>query len=127
VNLVSLTIADYYSFYNCTSLSSLNLPALDTVGDSCFYNCTALLTIDLPLLTTCQQSCFSNCYLLTSISLPSCTDLGGTVLDDAVFVGIIGSTISATFNSILETCDAGNPDGDIQYLSANNTVTISYV
>jgi hypothetical protein len=41
-----------------------------------------------------------------------------------VFDGIIGNIITLTVPLALMTCNGGNPDGDIQYLQANNTVTI---
>jgi hypothetical protein len=56
-----------------------------------------------------------------------CEDLGGSVGDDSVFNGIIGETITLTIAASRETCNGGNPDGDIVYLSANNTATINYV
>jgi len=68
--------------------------------------------------------CFSNCTALTTISLPSCTALGTTTGDNFVFSTIIGNTITLTVPSALMTCNAGNPDGDIVYLQANNTVTV---
>jgi hypothetical protein len=41
-----------------------------------------------------------------------------------MFYNISGETITLTVPSALMTCNSGNPDGDIQYLQANNTVTI---
>ena len=62
--------------------------------------------------------------ILTTINLPSCINLGKTVGYDNVFDSILGNTITLTVPSALTTCNSGNPDGDIQYLQANNTVTI---
>jgi len=59
--------------------------------------------------------------------MPLCADLGGTTGDDTVFGSIGGQTITLTIAASRETCDGGNPDGDIVYLSANNTATIIYV
>jgi hypothetical protein len=50
--------------------------------------------------------------------------LGASVLDNNVFATITGNNITLTVPSALMTCNGGNPDGDIQYLQANNTVTI---
>ena len=65
-------------------------------------------------------------YITTLIDLylPSCTDMGTSVGDNAIFNFITGDTITLTIPSALMTCNGGNPDGDIQYLVANNTVTI---
>jgi hypothetical protein len=81
-------------------------------------------TFNLPSLTIVDNACFFQCILVTTINLPSCTDLGATVGDNNVFNQILGNTITLTVPSALTTCNGGNPDGDIQYLQANNTVTI---
>ena len=127
INLPLLTTANDYCFGVCRSLTTINLPSLTTAGDYCFNGCINLKTINLPQLITADNNCFQNCVSLTTINLSSCTDLGGTVLDNQVFTGISGKTILATFNSLLATCNSGSPDGDIQTLVANNTVTITYV
>jgi hypothetical protein len=146
VDLPLLTTAGDHCFYECSSLTTISLPLLTTASSYCFYNCTSLTTIDLPLLTSLEfrffsgcislttislplvtiidQACFHNCDSLTTIDLPACTDLGGTVGYDYVFIGINDNTITLTVPSALMTCNGGFPDGDIQYLQANNTVTI---
>lgn len=40
---------------------------------------------------------------------------------------ITGKTITLTVPAALMTCNGGNPDGDIAYLQANNTVTVIQV
>jgi hypothetical protein len=84
-------------------------------------------TFNLPSLTIAGNGCFTYCVSVTTINLPSCTNLGKTVGDNDVFNYInlnLGNTITLTVPSALMTCNNGNPDGDIQYLQANNTVTI---
>lgn len=66
-------------FYNCSSLTSINLPSsITSLGDSCFYNCSRLTSINLPSsITSLGDWCFFNCSRLTSIDLPtSITSLG---------------------------------------------------
>ena len=126
-NFQSLTSAANSSFANCLNLISPSFPLLTIAGVGCFSNCTSLTTCNFPLLTTVGDYCFAGCTSLTTIDLPVCINLGSTVGDDAAFQDITGNTITATFNSVLATCDGGNPDGDIQYLDSNNTVTITYV
>jgi hypothetical protein len=128
IDLPSLTTAGNNCFNSCTSLTTIDLPSLTTTGEGCFGSVTSLTTINLPSLTTAGNGCFGNCTALTTINLPSCILLGSSTGDNGVFFNVsIGNTITATFNSVLETCDGGNPDGDIQYLDSNNTVTITYV
>jgi hypothetical protein len=112
----------------CLNITTINLPALVIAGDYAFSYCGRdgglLTTISLPLLTTVGAGCFSVMNTLTSINLPSCVNLGPTVGNDFVFFNMIGNTITLTVPSALMTADAGNPDGDIAYLQANNTVTV---
>jgi hypothetical protein len=146
IDFPSLQTAGDESFNQCYAATTVNLPNLTTIGDRCFVNAQSLInlslpslisagygafsfsfilsTIDLPNLTTLGANAMQLCGDLQVINLPSCTDLGGTVGDDSVFLTVIGSTITLTVPSALMTCNAGNPDGDIQYLQANNTVTI---
>lgn len=113
-------------FNNCVNLtdSFSLLSRVTEAGNYCFTNCVGFINLNLPLLITAGNYCFESCYSLTTINIPSCTDLGGTVGDDFVFSGINGNTITLTVSPGLMTCNSGSPDGDIQYLQANNTVTI---
>ena len=39
-----ITSIDNYSFYNCTSLTNISIPAsVKSIGDSAFWNCTSLI------------------------------------------------------------------------------------
>ena len=122
IDLPYLISADENCFANCTSLTSISLPLLETAGAGCFNGCISLPTVDLPLLETAGNYCFEYCTSLTSVYLPSCTNLGTTVGDDGVFDGITLQTITVIVPDALLTCNGGNPDGDLQYLIANNTV-----
>lgn len=124
IDLPELTTAGERSFYGCSQLTTINLSQLLTAGVACFNTCSLVETINLPSLTIAGNACFYQCLSLTTVNLPSCIDLGKTVGDDNVFNQILGNTITLTVPSALTTCNSGNPDGDIQYLQANNTVTI---
>jgi hypothetical protein len=112
------------SFSNCTSLISINIPNALVIGFGSFEYCISVTTFSFPLAQNLIFTVFAGCTSATSFSLPSCTNLGGNVLDNGVFSGIIGQTITLTVPSALMTCNAGSPDGDIQFLQTNNTVTI---
>jgi hypothetical protein len=134
INVPSLITAGNSCFTFCSLLTTINAPLLTTAGFQCFTGCTSLTTIDLPSLTAAGDVCFAFCTSLTTLNLPLCTALGsGTFVglssaaDNGVFGDIVGNTITATFNSALATNNGGLPDGDIQYLQSNNTVTITYV
>ena len=123
VSFPQLVSAGSFCFQDCSSLTSISLPHLTEIGSFCFLRCETLTTISLPQLATVAANCFQNCHGLASISLPQCTNLGGSVGNNEVFLGVTGNTISVTIPVALMTCNIGDPDGDIQYLVANNTVT----
>jgi hypothetical protein len=126
-NLPLLQNAAGKCFGDCSSAASFNFPSLQIAGEQCFQNCSSATTFNLPLAQQIGNQCFKSCTSATLFNLPSVINLGETVGDDSVFNGIIGNTISLTILPTLMTCNAGEPDGDIQYLQANNTVMITLV
>lgn len=60
-------------FYNCTSLTSINIPtSVTSLGAGCFYKCTSLTSIDIPSsVQILGYECFRDCTSLTSINIPS--------------------------------------------------------
>lgn len=125
ISLPSLiTISSSSFFEGCTLLSSVSLPVLQSMQLQGFKDCTSLAAILLPSITDIYLNNFYGCTELTNISIPSCTNLGGDTLENGVFALISGNIITLTVPAALMTCNAGNPDGDIQYLQANNTVTV---
>jgi len=97
-------------------------------GTDCFSSNAPLTTVILPeaIAFSGSGTFVSAGFLVPNITfyLPSCTNLGDTVLNNNVFNGVTGKTITLTVFASLMTCNSGNPDGDIQYLQANNTVTV---
>jgi hypothetical protein len=89
-----------------------------------FWLCADLISVYLPVCTYIDDATFDACTSLSTVSLPVCTNLGSSVFDDSVFSNITSNTITLTIPIALMTCNFGDPDGDIQYLQANNTVTI---
>ena len=98
------------------------------MGNAVFIQ-TGLTFINLPSCVTMLIGVFALCPSLATIILPLCTNLGGTVGDRHVFLTINGyQPVVLTVPVALQTCDAGNPDGDIVYLLATNPFsTIIYV
>lgn len=123
-NFPVLTTIGQTDFGSCYSLTSVNLPSVTSVGYYGFGECTALMDVQLPNVTYTEQGSFTLCSALTNLYMPSLTNLGASVGNNLVFLNIIGATLTFTIPAALMTCNAGNPDGDIQYLQANNTVTI---
>ncbi len=67
-----ITSIDNYSFYNCTSLTNISIPAsVKSIGYNTFENCTSLTSITIPnRVTSIDNYSFWNCASLTSISIP---------------------------------------------------------
>ena len=121
----------YNGAVNPVNILSIKGPAIvSIINDSAFYGCP-LTTIDLPsLVSITGNSTFRECYDIREINLPKCTQLGATTGDDNTFRDVGGQgPITAVFNSVLATCDAGSPDGDIVDFATYNagSLTITYV
>ena len=61
-----------YAFYNCSRLTSLNLPAgITSIGEGAFWDCSGLTSLTLPVgITSIGESAFAGCTGLTSLNLP---------------------------------------------------------
>jgi hypothetical protein len=121
-----LSYSGSYCFGACSSVTSFSLPSLTTANEGDFSFCESATSFNLPLMTSISEYGFENCISATSFYLPSCTNLGATVENNNVFINytMISNTITLTVPSALMTCNSGDPDGDIEYLQANNTVTV---
>lgn len=145
VDTLALT-ANSQSFRGCSNLTYFSAPILTTIGSNCFaFNSGALsyniplvtnignasfignglvVSFSFPLATTLGNTIFDDCVSAVSFDLRAVTNLGGTVANNNVFRDIIGNIITLTVPSAQMTINGGAPDGDIQYLQANNTVTV---
>lgn len=68
-----------YTFQQCESLTSANLPDLSEVkelGESCLNYCPCLTELSLPKLETAGNSCFSSDYNLRKLELPKLKLIG---------------------------------------------------
>lgn len=80
----------YYAFYECDSLTSVDLSSLTTVGEygGCFAfsSCTNLMSVDLSSLTTVDthglQNAFYKCESLMSVDLSNLTTVDTHGLND---------------------------------------------
>ena len=79
-----------YAFYDCSGLTSLNLPAgITSIGNQAFQFCSGLTSLTLPTgITWIGSYAFCNCSGLTSLNLPA----GITKIYDFAFNGCRGLT-----------------------------------
>lgn len=101
--------------------------SISGVANSGFFNCNNLTTVSLPNCIFIDDGAFFSFVSnsLVNISIPVCTSLGTTIFDNGVFTPNVGNTITLTVPvALMNAQGPGIPDGDIQYLQANNTVTV---
>ena len=129
-----VTSLGYMCFYDCRSLTSINLPSsITSLGDYCFQNCSSLTSIELPSgitsfgrrcffncgnlksvyladgITSLGESCFEWCSSLTSINLPSgITSLGESCFDGCSSLTSINlpSSITSLGNFCFQNCSS---------------------
>ena len=73
IKIYGVTSLGVLCFYNCTGLTSIEIPSsVTSLGNSCIRGCTGLTSIEIPSsVTSLGDSCFYDCTGLTSITIPS--------------------------------------------------------
>jgi len=103
-SMLSVITAEYYAFKSSDFPGGIyNFPNLEYIGDNGFDE---IPRTDL------------------TFYIPKCTSIGSTTGNNSVFFALNNQNVVITIPASVMTCNAGNPDGDIQYLQAHNTVTI---
>lgn len=87
VNLEKVNIdgakTTYATFYGCTSLKSLSLPNVTSIGGYTFNGCTSLESLDLPKVTTIGQNDFTGCTALKYLHFgPNISDISNLSISD---------------------------------------------
>ena len=113
----SVTSIGDYAFYNCSSLTSIDIPnSVTSIGDDAFYYCSSLTSVTIPnSVTSIGNGAFCACSALTSVTIPnSVTSIG----DDAFYdcSSITSITIPNSVTTIGESA--------FNYCSSLTSVTI---
>jgi len=119
----NLIWAGLLCFADCT-MNIFDFLYLETAGVACFQDCQLTTVFNLPVAKSIGQFGFARCYDAITFNLSSMVALGETVVGNYVFYEVYDQTITLTIPAALMTCNGGNPDADITYLQANNTVTV---
>lgn len=104
-NLVSVDLSHYVNslgfgnFFNCSNLETVNFGSrskINEISDYCFYNCSSLNNILLPdTVASIGDNSFGNCTSLTSITIPKAT----TYIANNAFLNSPDVTIRGYFDS----------------------------
>ena len=81
----SVTSIGGRAFYNCSGLTSINIPnSVTNIGNDAFRDCSSLTSINIPnSVTSIGSSAFEYCIGLTSITIPnSVTSIGVCAFQD---------------------------------------------
>ena len=82
VNLPQLTRIDQYAFQVCTSLAELTLDNVEAIDLAAFYGCTSLETLKLPACTRFGNYIVTGCKALTRIEATATGDFADLSGDD---------------------------------------------
>ena len=119
----ALRIIGDYAFYNCTSLSNINIPSgVRSIGKQSFCNCVGITALELPdTLVEIKEAAFSFCSSLASINLPE----GLEIIEEEAFLDCSALTeiaipmgITAIGEETFYNCSA------LTSVSIPNTVTL---
>jgi len=86
-SLVSVVLPSVISigdeaFEGCSALANVHFPNVTDIGFRAFWRCSALVDVSLPSVVTLAPGVFEGCSSLTSVSIPK-----ATAIDDITFSG----------------------------------------
>ena len=76
IDLPNVTSIGSYAFDSCSSLTSIYLPKVTSIDSNAFYYCSSLTSIDVSNVTSIGSNAFDSCSSLTSIDLSNVTSIG---------------------------------------------------
>lgn len=82
VDLPAVDTLDSFAFRSCTSLTDVNLPSVVTVGNGSFCKCTKLKSLALPAATSIGQLAFSGATSLEKVVLPLTASIDANAFAD---------------------------------------------
>jgi hypothetical protein len=68
---------EYSSFFNCTSLQSVEFPQVTYIPSQTFEGCTSLQNVSFPQVTSIGAGAFKDCTSLQNVNFPQLIEIGG--------------------------------------------------
>ena len=104
-----VTYIGYKAFYDCSGLTSVNIPnSVTSIGDNAFSGCSGLTSVNIPgSVTSIDIYAFYNCTGLTSVTIPnSVTYIGGSVFEDCTGLTSvnIGNSVTEIYANAFSGC-----------------------
>ena len=76
-HILSAQSAEKGAFEECSSLTHVTMPQLETIGNGAFYACEQLRVLDMPEVKTVGLNALANCTALETASLPKVISIEG--------------------------------------------------
>ena len=126
--LSNLTSIGNSAFYDCNSLTSIEIPnSVTSIGELAFQSCISLTSVSLPsTLTSIADRAFFYCSSLASITLPSTlTSIGELAFQSCISLTsiTIPEGVTAIGGGVFSSCsslEAFNGDGNSYYKIVDN-------
>ncbi len=74
------------AFLGCTSLTDLRAPKVKTIGSNAFSYCSSLTSVNMPYVTSIGSTAFRQCTKLSSVNMPELQSMYGESFDGDVLL-----------------------------------------
>ena len=89
-----------YAFFNCTALTTVNLPQVAQIDQYAFQLCTSLAELTLDKVAAIDKCAFFGCTSLKTLKLPKCTRFGDYIVTGCSSLTQIEATAAGNFVDI---------------------------
>ena len=98
-----------YAFFNCTALTTVNLPQVAQIDQYAFQLCTSLAELTLDKVAAIDKCAFFGCTSLETLKLPACTRFGDYIVTGCSSLTRIEAAAAGDFVNIDDdTSNIGN-------------------
>lgn len=89
-----------------TGITELDIPSVESIGESAFSSCSKLITVKMPKVTNLGRSAFSSCRSLKTIELPRVTKIPVSAFQycDSLNIVSLSDSLKMIENSAFYEC-----------------------